>query len=201
MATTTVTATPEQVRAVADAEGALADALAHQPYPIPEQDAFVGTRGFLPAGDLEWIAAEWIKTRPQYFDFLEPYKIQWLWKAKANKRGWTKAANDLLGYLAPDVHFIVWLGADMLRTEQFTYAKVRAQVFHELKHIVQDDKGKVGVRADHDFEGFEDELAEFGAWTAELARAKRAIDAAPHVGMGPLFDALDDDEEDDDTDI
>lgn len=197
MVTTTVTATPEQARAVADAAGALADALAHQPYPIPEQDAFVGTRGFLPAGDLEQIAAEWIKTRPRHFAFLEPYKICWLWKGKANKRGWTKPAKDLLGYFAEEIHFVIWLGADMLREEQFTHRQVRAQVFHELLHITQDDKGHVGVRADHDFEGFEAELEEFGPWTTELALASQALDAAPHVGMGPLFDALDDDEEDD----
>jgi hypothetical protein len=170
------------------------DVLEHMPYPIPETEAFVGTRGFLPAKDLETIAGQLIREYPQHFGFLDAYTIVWLWKGKANKRGWTKAAKDLLGHFAPDVHFIIWLGADVLREEQFTHGQVRKQVFHELLHIVQDDKGRIGVRADHDFEGYVVELEEFGPWTAELARAKRAMDEAPTPGLGPLFDALDDDD-------
>lgn len=168
------------------------DVLEHVPYPIPEADAFVGTRGFLPGYDLDKIANEWIRTRPEQFGFLGAYTIVWLWKGKANRRGWTKQAKDLLGYFAEDIDFVIWLGADVLREEQFTHHQVRAQVFHELLHIVQDDKGKVGVRAEHEFEGYVAELDEFGPWTAELARAKRSLDRAPSVGWGPLFDDEDD---------
>lgn len=177
------------------ADTTTADVMEQMPYPIPGSEAFEGTRGFLPAEDLAEIARQHIAEPSNGMAWLEPYTIQWLWKAKANRRGWTKPAKDLLGYLAPDVHFIVWLGADMLRAEQFTHRQVRAHVFHELLHITMDDKGKVGVRADHDFEVYVAELEKYGPWTAELADAKRSMDRAPKAGMGPLFDALDDDED------
>lgn len=177
---------------------ALGDSLEHMPYPIPEADAFQGTRGYLPAHDLETIADEVIAEYGAYIGHCEALNITWLWKGKANRRGWTKQAKDLLGHFAPDVDFIIWLGADMLREEQFTHGQVRKQVVHELMHIVEDEEtGKVKVRAEHDFEGFEAELELFGPWTAELARAKRSMDKAPPVGLGPLFDGADDEEEDD----
>lgn len=163
--------------------------LEHMPYPIPESYAFEGARGFLPAADLERIATDLIAEHHQILGHLSAFSIVWLWKEKANKRGWTKAAKDLLGYFAEDVDFVIWLGADMLREEQFTHRQIRAQVFHELLHIALDpETGKVRVRADHDFEGYVAELEVFGPWTAELSRAKRTLDAAPAVGMGPLFD-------------
>jgi hypothetical protein len=175
---------------------ALGDSLELLPYPIPETDRFIGTRGYLPADDLETIAEQLIEAYPEHVGHLEQYSIAFLWKGKANKRGWTKAANDLVGHYAQDIDFIIWLGADVLREEQFTHGQVRKQVFHELLHIVEDDKGRIGVRADHDFEGFEVELELFGPWTAELARAKRAMAKAPPPSMGPLFEDLDDDDED-----
>jgi hypothetical protein len=174
---------------------ALGDSLEYLPYPIPEADQFFGTRGYLPAEDLETIAEQLIAEYPQHVGHLEQYTIVFLWKGKANRRGWTKAAKDLLGHFAPSVDFVIWLGADVLREEQFTHGQVRKQVLHELLHIVEDDKGRIGVRADHDFEGYVVELELFGPWTAELSRAKRAFDAAPPASLGPLFERDDEDSE------
>jgi hypothetical protein len=168
--------------------------LEHLPYPIPEAGDFVGARGFLPAEDLAKIADELIHEHPEQIGFLEAYTITWLWKAKATRRAWTKAATDVLGYFAQETDFVIWLGADILREEQFTHRQVRAQVFHELLHIVQDAKGRVGVRSEHDFEGYVAELEVFGPWTAELARAKRSFDRSPD-GLGPLFEGLDEEED------
>jgi hypothetical protein len=175
---------------------ALGDSLELLPYPIPDAERFEGSRGFLPAEDLETIADQWISQYPEYFRHIDRTRITWLWKGKANRRGWTKAAKDLLGHFAPDVDFVIWLGADVLREEQFTHGQVRKQVFHELLHIQEDpEKGKVFVSAEHDFEGFEVELELFGPWTAELARAKRAMAKAPAPSMGSLFEDLDDESE------
>lgn len=212
MATDTVTATVtrngvsaplESAEGHALIEGAVRDALGdsleHMPYPIPEADNFQGAPGgYIQAEDLPKIADQLMRDWHQYVGHAAKYAITWLWKGKANRRGWTKPAKDLLGFFAPEVDFVIWLGADMLREEQFTYRQVSAQVFHELLHIVEEG-GKVGVRSDHDFEGFVPELEVFGPWTAELAQTKRALDRAPKVGMGPLFDR--DDDEDDDVGI
>lgn len=104
-------------------------------------------------------------------------RIDYRWKHKGGSSG----GNPVLGkcvklsgaakHYAGGAHFLVWLAADHCESEGFDEGQIEALLYHELLHIErverEDKHGNVVITwrtVGHDFEGFYNELQEYGAW-------------------------------------
>jgi len=122
---------------------------------------------FIEAPDLEEIIEALIATHESLFGHLADRKVTGLWKAKGGERngkltlGMCVKPSGLAQYFA-DCDFVIWLAADHHRDLRSTALQVEACCYHELKHcgLTHADAPTV---VGHDFEGFADEIIEYGA--------------------------------------
>jgi hypothetical protein len=132
---------------------------------VPDEDMFMGD--YLPSQEIEEMAAALIEQYPQFHVIAENgYRITYLWKSKGGKskgrlrRGQCQKLTGLPYYFG-ETDFVIWLAADHLRDRpNFNFRRL---VFHELKHIAVDENGQATC-VGHEFEGFVDEVEEFGIW-------------------------------------
>lgn len=118
--------------------------------------------------------------------------IDYAWKA----RGGASGGNSILGkcvklsgparYFALGSHFLVWLGADNCRARNFNDQQIEALLYHELLHIVREEKvdeegnllGITYKTRGHDIELFYDEIKEYGLWRDSLKQLSEVVQAA-----------------------
>lgn len=145
---------------------------------------------FLKADELQTLAERIIRDKLPDLDDGELI-IDYAWK----RRGGASGGNSILGkcvklsgparYFALGSHFLVWLGADGCRTRNFDDRQVEALLYHELLHIVReekvDDEGNllavVYRTRGHDTELFYDEIKEYGLWRDSLKQLGEVIQA------------------------
>lgn len=139
---------------------------------IPSEGRF-GDQDFFPAPELYAICIELINEHGAQLGHLANIALEVLWKKEGGKSkgrevwGRTQQASGLVLYYSKQA-FIIWVAADHTAHQFFTDWMFQALLFHEMSHIAWDpDEGKCSLRG-HDFEGFVNELAAFGAWDLTL---------------------------------
>lgn len=141
------------------------------PYRVPGKGEFGGAE-FLPADDLRQLAREIVDKHPDKFEWLAPYEVCFLWRAKGGASGGvatlgkTTKASGLVRYFG-EQDLVIWLAADHCRDLALSRHQIEALLYHELSHCWQDDQGQLSLRA-HEFSGFLSELEEYGPWMADL---------------------------------
>lgn len=152
-------------------------------YPVPEDSEFEGYRsGFIEAPKLADIARRLIKACGERFAHLTGVSIAYAWKRKGgvskgrSKFGVIQKVSGAASFLADEQYqFLVWLGADNVRENEFTERQVEALIYHELCHTVFDDEKDEVVLVGHEFEGFRDELQRYGLWNKGVENFARAV--------------------------
>lgn len=162
-------------------------------YPVPSESAFEipdPDRGkddepayedYLPATDIERIAASLIARHPEDFKHLKGAKIAYRWKREGGKVGGKVKYGqcrklDGIGRHFAGADFLIWLGADTCRAQRYTARQIEALTFHELLHIGLSDGDEPRlVLAPHDFEGWGRELAVYGMWHRDLKIIGRTL--------------------------
>lgn len=127
---------------------------------------------FIEAPDLEEIIEALISTHESMFGHIAGMEVKALWKAEGGDRngnatlGKCVKPSGLAKYFG-DCDFVIWLAADHLRElnagDPATALQVEGLCFHELKHCASTDKGAPAIQG-HDFEGFADEVLQYGAF-------------------------------------
>lgn len=150
-------------------------------YPVPEDTEFdVSESGFISAPGLERLASLLIGCYAEKFDHLSRLKIRYAWKRKGGtskgkaKFGAVQAITGAAQFVSGEqVEYLVWVGADNVRDNNFTEYQVEALLFHELCHFgfVDGELCLVG----HDFEGFADELGYYGLWNQSIKNFGAAV--------------------------
>lgn len=146
---------------------------------------------FLPAPDVEAIAAALIEAHPALFDHLPRFRVAYRWKRAGGAEGpkarfgQCQKASGLVKHYGR-VDFTIWLAADHVGDAALTRWQVEALIAHEMLHIERGTGAKSVIRP-HDHEGFVDELRLYGPWQADLAQF---VAAARQL---PLFDEGDGD--------
>lgn len=153
-------------------------------YPAPGLDAFKSAperikpdRDFAPGDDIARIAGALIIAHEwRRFDDL---RVRYLWKREGGNRNGVATLGECvktsgLARHFGDVDYVVWLAADHCRSFRLTRYHVEALVYHELLHADVDERGKPTLRP-HDFEGFGQEITEYGLWHGPLVVAGDAI--------------------------
>lgn len=150
-------------------------------YPVPEDTEFeMSESGFISAPGLERLASLLIGCYAEKFDHLSRLKIRYAWKRKGGtskgkaKFGAVQAITGAAQFVSGEqVEYLVWVGADNVRDNNFTEYQVEALLFHELCHFgfVDGELCLVG----HDFEGFADELGYYGLWNQSIKSFGAAV--------------------------
>jgi hypothetical protein len=124
--------------------------------------------------------------------------VQFFWWEKIGKKscegsfGQVKKITGMLSYsMEGDVYVAV--SAFAARAGNWTEEDVELALFHLLLHVVVDEKGNV-VIGDHDFDGFTDELVEYGPKTSRLKIGRNAYRRAEQLGLVESGDSDEDDE-------
>lgn len=158
-------------------------------FDVPTETQFAG-KDFISAPGLKAIADRLIAEKDS-LSVLSGLEVRYLWK----RRGGTSGGNPKLGalqrpggllrYFSGGVPFVLWLGADNCRDLQLTPQQIEACLYHQLLHADTnpDDEDQYRIRG-HSFEGFVEELDEFGPWSADLR------EVAAHIQTLPLDQAL-----------
>jgi hypothetical protein len=151
---------------------------------IPSDAEFEDNEDFKADHGLVATATDLIERHSGKFGFLRNIEVAYLWK----RNGGRSQGKARLGYCAKasglakhysGAEFVIWLAADTCRDYGMGPRELEAALFHEMSHSDYDDEAdKPAVRC-HDFEGFGDELAEYGLWTADLRRARHAFEQLP----------------------
>lgn len=152
-------------------------------YPVPEDSEFEGYRsGFIEAPKLADIARRLIKACGERFAHLNGVSIAYAWKRKGgvskgrSKFGAIQKVSGVASFLGDEQYqFLIWLGADNVRENEFTERQVEALIYHELCHTVFDDERDEVVLVGHEFEGFRDELQRYGLWNKGIEHFGRAV--------------------------
>lgn len=171
---------------VAEVERLIASAL--KSGMVPEDGDF-GTAEYLPADEIRSIAESLM---PDLFVYLIGADITYLWKrkggAKNNRDSWGQCSkpSGLTSYFAGAPDYVIWIAADHVRDAiangLIDERGIEALVFHELSHTHWDrDAGKYVV-VGHDFEGFNREVTEYGAWRPDLSRLHKTMKQMPLFG-------------------
>lgn len=145
-------------------------------YPVPGDSAFQGEddgekRDFIVSADLA-IRLEHLRRRYDVkFGHLADLRIECLWKrsggySKGKPRfGDVARVSPIMQAVLSDVseriEWVIWLAADHAAAAGWTRRQVDAALFHLLSHLAATDRGSIAATG-HDFEGFYDELEEFG---------------------------------------
>ncbi len=138
-------------------------------YQVPPDEAFEDSGGFIDAPDLERIGGDLIELDGN-LSHLTMVNLVYQWKAEGgSKRGWAfKVPSQWRGKVGAQAG--IWIAADHARDQGLTNHQVKALVYHELRCIGLDDKGKVKVGSP-EIEAFPDEILRFGAWNEPLRLA------------------------------
>lgn len=142
---------------------------------IPLEDDFSGM-AFLKSDEIKEIAEALIK---KSLSHLVNVRIEYFWKRKGGRGGGKvtlgkcQRPSGLLAHYCPGA-IVIWLGADHCKNLKLTRFQVEALIYHELNHIEVTDEGVVGLKK-HDFEGFGDEIVEYGFWNTGLQEAAQAV--------------------------
>lgn len=141
---------------------------------------------FLPAPDLEAIAADLIQTCPE-LAHLADLTLVYLWKRKGGQSqgkvnfGFCQKASGLVKFFS-EATWIIWLAADHVNAYEMTRRQVEALLHHELLHAgeeVDEEGKKKPVVAGHDFDGFSHNVERYGLWNQDLRVARRAFEQLP----------------------
>jgi hypothetical protein len=151
---------------------------------IPADAEFEDDEEFKADRALAALAVELIERHPGKFGFLRNVEVKFLWK----RNGGRSQGKARLGYCAKTsglarhyagADFVIWLAADTARDCGLGPRELEALLFHEMSHIDYDDEADKPTVRCHDFEGFIDELAEYGEWLPDLRRARHAFAQLP----------------------
>lgn len=165
-------------------------------YDVPAESTFAG-KDFVSAPGLKAIATRLIADKDA-LSVIRGLEVRYLWK----RRGGTSGGNPKLGalqrpggllrYFTGGTPFVCWLAADNCRDLALKPEQIEAAMFHQLLHADTnpDDEDQFRIRG-HSFEGFVEELDEFGPWSADLR------EVAAHMHSLPLDQALADADADD----
>jgi hypothetical protein len=140
----------------------------------PPSEAAFGTEDFLPASDLERMAARFIAEYPGHFGHVANARLSILWKRAGGKsRGQIRmgqcSKTSGRARFWGESEFVIWLAADHLRRSPSE--KIANVLFHELLHIGSDpDTGDAKI-VGHDLEFFFAEVSERGLWRPEMEQA------------------------------
>lgn len=115
--------------------------------------------------------------------------IAYRWRRKAGKkggvqtRGWCTKLSGPAKHFSGGKDFLVWIGADSAREAKWTQAQYRALLYHELLfagvEINPDTFEEKPIMRRVDFEGFLDEIRDYGLWEDNLAEFAAAAQQAP----------------------
>lgn len=146
-----------------------------------------GTKAdFLPALDLEHVAAMLIERHEAKFNHTRDLKIVFLWKRSGGlvkgkaKLGECQKPSGLLRFLSDKADFVIWLAADHLAG--FEPEQVEAALFHEMCHVGVDEDDEPQLWP-HDVEMFADEVQVYGLWKADLVSAATQLRQAKLPGF------------------
>lgn len=138
---------------------------------IPNKDAFKlsegGNSDFLEGSELEDLARRLKEKHAAKFAHIDLENVTFLWKRQGGKRrgklvtGVTKRVTAELEFLA-GVSWLVELAADNCFTEIKSERQLEALLYRQLCYI-----GNDGAMKGPDFEGFTDELTEYGLWNED----------------------------------
>lgn len=137
-------------------------------YPVPPRRRFVEAK-FLEAPDLEEMALE-LLAQCEEFEHIRPLRVRYLWRDKGTSKAMgqcTKASGFWRDLAAVD--FVIWVGAEDVRTSYFTRDQLEALLYHELCHIGLGEDGQPTMR-DHQAEIFYAEFARYGVWRRDYQR-------------------------------
>ena len=115
-------------------------------------------------------------------------RIRFFWKREGGVSGGMatlgkcQKPGGLLKHLS-ECDFIVWLAADHAYSNQLIAKQVEAALFHELLHIEFDAEGDAKLRA-HFFEGFSEEIQEYGFWKPNLKEIAEAFRGQLKLDLG-----------------
>lgn len=157
------------------------------PKVVPPADGAFGTDDFLVAQDIEAIAED-LRERHNLPPSLN---IVYRWKKKAGKKGgvmtpgWCQKLSGPAKHFAGGADFLIWLGADSCREANYTQAQYRALIYHELLFAdveVNEETGEEKpITRRVDFEGFFEEIRDYGLWEDSL------VAFAAEAKQAPLF--------------
>lgn len=120
------------------------------------------------------VGKKMIKDFPE-LGHLAPFRFRFAWKRKGgNEKGEPRLGGIVRGNAVlrelGNTDFVVWLAADHCRDFTLTEKQRDANLFHQFSHCSVDEQGKPFISG-HDFEGFEQEIVRYGAWSTNLQRA------------------------------
>ena len=132
---------------------------------------------FAKAPEIENIADALIHEHRARFGYLSDAKVVYLWKAKGGmtagklKLGACQKPSGLLSFFS-GTDFVIHISLDNCRKLRLTNLQMESLVYHELLHTDAEEDEESGEEVlrlrGHDFEGFVDELAHYGPWSADL---------------------------------
>lgn len=156
------------------ADGLPEDLDADDLYPVPPTGYFKSSHGkdlgYIEAPDLEAVADDVIESWPE-FHGLQELRIRVLWKDKGTPKAMgmcKKAPADWRAIMGVD--YLIWVGAEDVRSNYFTRRQVEALLYHELCHIEVDDETEKLRIAPHDAEVFYMEFRRYGIWRRDHQR-------------------------------
>lgn len=169
------------------------------PYPtIPTVELFEEKAAdFLRAKDIEAVATLLIDEYEEDFGHLRGLKVTYAWKANGGKSagmgnlGKCVKPSGLTKWFA-NSDFVIWLAADHLRALNehpaptpaegqrlpATWWQIEALVFHQLKHAGWDEESGATIKH-HEFEGFAQEVEEYGPWKEDIEVMRVAFRQLP----------------------
>lgn len=139
--------------------------------PPPSKFQQWGTE-FIASPELDEIANGLIQLHESRFHHLQEWTVRCLFKNKGGKGeaalGKCSKTNGALKFFA-QAEFVIWLAADFLYGMEATNLQVEELIFHELMHAGYEEREakdgtsvKVPAMVHHDWEGFCDEIIEYG---------------------------------------
>ena len=151
---------------------------------IPPAQFFTSwNQEFIASPELQEIAHALISAHEDKFDHMKHFTLRVVWKKKRTKDAMAKCIKTsglVQFYGACD--FVIWLAADHLRLCEATSYQVEAVVFHELLHTsveyLEQEHGDPIPRPalnPHDFEGFCDEVTEYGLYFSDMKPIAKAF--------------------------
>lgn len=117
--------------------------------------------------------------------------IRYFWKEKGGssggnaKLGQCQKPSGLLSHFS-GCDFIIWIAADHAAGYGFGEREIEAALFHELLHIdLGTDESGPRLRP-HLFEGFAEEVEEYGFWTQSLKEISRSFKRQLELELAPV---------------
>lgn len=143
---------------------------------VPLESDFEAQGEFIEANDCHKIATA-IIAKYKCFESIKESAIVYLWKRKGSSKpkllmGKCNKPTGLLDYFSA-ADFVIYFSANNCRDIGITNFQMEALIFHELKHAAMDDGEPIIVP--HDWEGFAEEIENYGLWSKDLKPIADAI--------------------------